>query len=168
MSAYRPLSTLLILLAFTGSAATAEYRLPGRVLFVVDGDSLVLDVRGSQYRIELDEIDAPELNQPWGPEASEWLSRSLTGRFVVVQQRQTLADGRVRGRVMFGGRDVGLDLLHEGLAWHALEPATGLPDQNAAYRDAEDTARSHQVGLWADESPVPPWKWRRPGVRPPR
>jgi len=157
----RSLSILLMLTALAGSSLAAERHLSGRVVRVVDGDSLMLDVRGARYRVELDDIDAPELNQPWGQAARRKLEQSLTGRFVVVQWRAIPANGQVQGRLLSRGHDVGLELLRDGLAWCTLGPVTLVPDQNRLYRDAEAAARAERLGLWSDDSPIPPWEWRR-------
>jgi endonuclease YncB( thermonuclease family) len=151
-------------LALSGAVGAVDRQLPGRVLWVVDGDSLVLDVRGSQYRIELSGIDAPELNQPWGQAAADRLKRALTGRFVVVESADFAPEGQVHGRLSYANRDIGLDLLHEGLAWCTIGPVTEIPyDTNHPYRDAESAARQARRGLWSDEHAVPPWEWRRQG-----
>jgi len=141
-------------------ALAADMQLPGRVLRVVDGDSLVLDVRGSLYRIELADIDAPELNQPWGETAAARLHARLTGMFVVVSGDAT--GPAMRGRVVFKGRDVALDMLYDGLAWStvAVDPQAAFPHPyNAAQHQAQDARR----GLWSDEDPIPPWEWRAGG-----
>ena len=151
-----------VLFGVSGLSNAVDRQLPGRVLWVVDGDSLVLDVRGSHYRIELADIDAPELNQPWGQTAADWLRRSLTGSFVVVHWSGTTAHP-IQGTLFSRDRDIGLDLLHEGLAWCTLGPVTELPDQGLPYREAETTARQARRGLWQDEHVVPPWEWRRRG-----
>jgi endonuclease YncB( thermonuclease family) len=154
-------------LALSGTVAAVDRQLPGRVLWVVDGDSLVLDVRGSHYRVELAGIDAPELNQPWGPAAADRLKRALTGGFIVVDSADIAPDGQVRGRVTYKNRDVGLDLLHEGLAWSTIGAVTETPyETNHPYRDAEAGARQARRGLWSDEHPVPPWEWREQRFQP--
>ena len=101
---------LLALLTLSAPAA-ADKLLPGRVLHVLDGDSLILDVRGGQYRVELADIDAPELNQPWGRAARDWLGQALTGRFVVVRSSDVSPDGHIRGRLLFKNQDPGTTLL---------------------------------------------------------
>jgi len=155
-----------VLFSVSSLSEAADRQLPGRVLWVVDGDRLVLDVRGSQYRIELAGIDAPELNQPWGPAAADRLKRALTGGFIVVDSADIAPDGQVRGRVTYKNRDVGLDLLLEGLAWSTIGPITDTPyDGNHLYRDAEAAAHQARRGLWSDEHTVPPWEWRRQGPR---
>jgi len=157
----------IVTLGLTGMAGAAERQLPGRVLRVVDGDSLILDVRGSQYRVELADIDAPELNQPWGQEAAQWLQRRLTGSFVVVNWVDSTVDGRVRGSLTFKNGDPGTDLLHSGLAWCTIGPVTRTPyEQNHPYRDAEAAARLARRGLWSDDHAIPPWEWRRQGLQP--
>ena len=47
-------------------------RNPGKIVRVADGDTVtVLDaLDGAPFRIRLDKIDAPELRQPFGPEAA--------------------------------------------------------------------------------------------------
>jgi len=144
-------------------ALAADMQLPGRVLRVVDGDSLVLDVRGSLYRIELADIDAPELNQPWGTTAADRLNATLAGMFVVVSGE--VVDQTVRGRVVFKGRDVALDLLYDGLAWSTVtvDPQAAFPHPySAAQQQAQDARR----GLWSDEGSIPPWAWRAGGSMP--
>ena len=66
------------------AAATSARQLPGQVLRVIDGDSLVLQVGHARYGIEFAGIDAPELNQPWGQHTADRLHRTLVGPFVMV------------------------------------------------------------------------------------
>jgi endonuclease YncB( thermonuclease family) len=155
---------LLMLLALAANSGAGGHQLPGRVLRVIDGDSLVLDVRGSLFEIGLAGVDAPELNQPWGPGAAEHLRRMIAGAFVVVDAHTTRDSGMV-GSIRFKGRDLGLDLIEAGLAWSLFrgDPADGPAATPHAYTRAEQAARAAGRGLWSDENPVPPWQWRRPG-----
>lgn len=153
---------LLILVFCIASTAGADW-LPGRVLRVVDGDTLVLDLRGSHYRIDLADIDAPELNQPWGRVAATQLHRRLTGAFVVIEVSRTPSAAAAVGRLRFKDRDIALDLLHAGLAWSTADHrniAQQPPDRHP-YTRAEADARSARRSLWADPRPVPPWRWRQ-------
>ncbi|MGB5199944.1 MAG: thermonuclease family protein [Sedimenticolaceae bacterium] len=156
-----PISWFIVFwLLLSSLAPAADNQLPGRVLRIVDGDSLVLDVQGSQYRIELWGIDAPERNQPWGEAAADQLNRTLTGSFVNVRI------SKKGGRIALRGRDVALDLLYDGLAWSVI-PESQSPDQaEHPYNLAQRQASAARRGLWSDEHPVPPWEWRnrRPGL----
>lgn len=160
-----------LLLCSTLSFAVSGASLPGRVLRIIDGDSLVLDVRGAQYQVDLSDIDAPESNQPWGPQASEHLRQMLAGAFVVVDVTDS-AGNHVSGYIRVRGRDVALDLLAAGLAWSTVPPDEAqlrIPAAGAEvgllpthpFAEAEATARAQHLGLWSDAHPVPPWEWRQ-------
>jgi len=150
---------LVLLSLLTLSAPSAADRLlSGTVLRVLDGDSLIIDVRGAQYPVELADIDAPELNQPWGRAARDWLGQALTGRFVVVRSSDVSPDGHIRGRLLFKNQDPGTTLLYQGLAWCVPQPDGKAVSE---YRDAQTDARTARRGLWSEDSPIPPWEWRR-------
>lgn len=167
----RPLLTALLIALLATQLlvqAAAAQPLPGRVLRVIDGDSLVLDVRGSHYQIELAGIDAPELNQPWGDSARIRLQQTLGGAFVVVDTQPGDGHG-VTGRIVFKQADISLQMLNDGLAWSlwrvdGVEPGTLTREPLHPYQQAENDARTAKRGLWADDEPVPPWQWRRPGA----
>ena len=148
------------LVLICGRSHAADYQLPGRVLRIIDGDSLILDMRGSQYRIELWGIDAPEPNQPWGEAAAHQLNRTLTGSFVTVRVDRGPDEGRYAGRVLLRGRDVGLDLLYDGLAWSTVRGGITAQHAQHPYDLAQRQASVARRGLWSDDHPVPPWEWR--------
>lgn len=153
------LITALAALAAAQPCHTGD-QLPGRVLRVIDGDSLVLDVRGGHFRVELAGIDAPELNQAWGEAAASYLYRTLTGAFVVVDRVRFDASGAAHGTIITRGRDLAEGLLHQGLAWSVAAPRASDADSDHSYAVAEQQARKARRGLWSDEHPVPPWEWR--------
>src|SRR5262249_46081468 len=63
---------------------------------------------------------------------------------------------RIIGRVYFGDRDISLEMVKDGFAWHYKRYS-----KEAALADAEKDARKAGKGLWADKDPVAPWDWRR-------
>lgn len=67
------------------------------------------------------------------------------------------------GRVLADGKDVCLDQIRSGFAWHyaryANEQAAG---DRATYAAAEELARREKAGLWGQPNPVPPWEFRHP------
>ena len=63
----------------------------GKVTYIVDGDTLSFSTKGQLVRITLNEIDAPEMNQPWSNNAysySFWL-----GATIIVLRSQGPAGG---------------------------------------------------------------------------
>lgn len=128
-----------------------------RVVGVHDGDTLTgLDENKVQHKIRLDGIDAPELGQPFGRAAKQALSDKVFGKDVVVEPKTKDRYGRTIGHVLVDGRDVNLEMLAEGMAWHFKQY-----DDDARRAQAEEESRAGGKGLWADEHAEPPWEWRR-------
>ncbi|MFZ2493754.1 MAG: thermonuclease family protein, partial [Thermoanaerobaculia bacterium] len=64
--------------------------------------------------------------------------------------------------VMVGRRDVGLEQIRRGFAWHYVQFASQQEiHERSAYASAERAARSARAGLWKDATPVAPWRYRR-------
>ena len=133
----------------------AQLRL--HVVGVHDGDTITgLDDSKTQFKIRLDAIDAPELGQPFGQASKKALSEKVFGKDVVVIAKTKDKYGRTVGHVMIDGRDVNLAMLEEGMAWHYEKY-----DHNKRLREAEQSARAANKGLWTDGDAVPPWDWRK-------
>ena len=84
---------------------------------VVDGDTIEVLKAGEVVLVELVEIDAPELGQPWGDEAKTFLEDIVMDREVLVIDRKRLQGGAVEARVHVGDVDVDQEILAVGLAW---------------------------------------------------
>ena len=134
--------------------------LPGRVMRVVDGDSIEADVRGfGRLSIRLANVDAPEHDQPWGREAGEALTRLVRGGRTEFRLLYRDQYARVIGLVSVKGVVVNEQLVRDGHAWaYDRRLPTWL---RARYKGFERTARDSGAGLWgAKAKPVPPWEWR--------
>ncbi len=135
----------------------------GTIMRVVDGDTVVfLSTAGRQMKLRLAGIDAPEKGMPYGDLARKWLINLLNSGVVTVRTTKTDRYGRTVATVFSQGNDVNLALIKKGLAWHykryAREQTLGDVE---AYARSESEAREKRVGLWQDESPVPPWLYRK-------
>ncbi|WP_363928372.1 thermonuclease family protein [Thiobacillus sp.] len=153
---------LLLGLAMGCSAAGADV-LDGRVVGVTDGDTLtVIDAAKTEYKIRVAGIDAPEKAMPWGQKSKQALSDRVYGRDARVDWSKRDRYGRIVGKVIVDGKDAGLALVGEGLAWHykKYENEQPLADR-LEYARLENEARSMRRGLWSDPAPVPPWEWRK-------
>jgi micrococcal nuclease len=148
---------------FLMCAGAAADTMSGRVVRVVDGDTLVLLVAGhEQERIRLAGIDCPERKQAFGTKAKEALARLAAGEQVTVEWEKRDRYGRIVGKIVYGGHDVDLALVREGMCWwyrkYAREQTRA---DRVLYEDAEAKARKKRLGLWRDPEPVPPWEWRK-------
>ena len=122
------------------------------IVTVVDGDTLVARDRGRFYLLRLRGVDAPELGQPFGRNARDWLARQVEGRRVKVKPSK----GRCVVAVDIeadGGASLAETQIRIGLAWAAPEAAE-------SWRELEGRARALEVGLWSGRQPEAPWGWR--------
>jgi endonuclease YncB( thermonuclease family) len=154
-----------LIVAFPATA----YELAGRVVGVIDGDTLdLVSENKMQVRVRLAGIDAPEKAQPYGDVAQRKLSELVFGHIVVVEWHKKDRYGRVVGKVLRAGQDVDLALVEVGLAWHYRKYANeqSVPDR-LTYRAAESSARMRRIGLWREPNPLAPWDFRpKRGVSP--
>jgi len=135
-----------------------EFDLSGRVVGVLDGDSIiVLDNSSQEHTIRLFGIDTPEKGQPHGNAARGALSKMLARQSVglVVQGKDQY--GRLTATVYLQQDNINLAMVEAGHAWWYSRYAPHDRLLEAAQRQA----KSKSIGLWADPAPVPPWEWRR-------
>jgi len=144
------LGTALVLLALAGSAFGAE---PVRVLRVIDGDSLVLDMAGAPQECRLIGIDAPEWGQaPWGERARNRLSALLheAGPYLKVETDTERFDRHRRLLVYLRDRRnklINETMIEEGFAL-AFNKRPNLRHATL-FRNAEKRARARQQGIWS-------------------
>lgn len=134
----------------------------GRVVRVVDGDTIVVRTSGGEkVKVRVWGIDAPEMNQPGGRQAKAAAERWCLGKeFRLVKEgRGSDRYGRVIARVIIvpGRSDLGLTQIRSGWAWHFAKYA---PDEEK-YREAQLWAASRGLGVWGWPDPIPPWEWRK-------
>ena len=135
----------------------------GRVVSVQDGDTItVVDSSSANHRIRLQGIDAPEKGQAFGTRSKQTLSDAVFDKVVSIEWTKHDRYRRIVGRVLLNGRDVCLDQITTGMAWHYkyYQDEQTLEDRRL-YADAEDSARISRSGLWVDQNPIPPWDFRR-------
>jgi micrococcal nuclease len=128
-----------------------------RVDFVHDGDTVTcIDEANHPQKIRLVGIDSPELNQPFGREASNALRQKLVGGRVRVEGDARDQHGRLLGTLWVDERNINRELVNDGWAWvfGGFNPEPDL-------LDAETAARKARRGLWSDPHAQTPSDWRR-------
>lgn len=154
-------------LARSASAATLqggdnEQVIEGRVVKVSDGDTItVLDKDNRQHKIRFQGIDAPESKQDFGQVSKDNLATMIFGKQVKVVSSKTDKYGRTVGKVLLEGRDINIEQIKAGLAWHyKTYEKEQPPEDRVTYAAAEQEARAARRGLWQDPNPTPPGEWR--------
>lgn len=165
-----PAALLIIALLLTARDATTPSAPPqlgelpeALVVAIHDGDTVSVvrsgDSAREEVRIRLASIDAPEKGQAFGGHAKRALSQLAYRQYVRLWEFGQDKYGRTLARLYRSddGLDINLELVRRGFAWHYLRYSN-----ESALSAAEQTARSRRLGLWNDESPVPPWQYRGP------
>ena len=140
------------------------------VVHIIDGDTIdVLDGNNQKLRIRLLAIDTPELKQNFGHESFFYLNKILSGKSVMIisspDKNKPYTLGyykRIIGKVVLNGKDINLEMIKKGMAWHFKKYKKNQPiGERHSYNIAENEAREKKIGLWFEENPLPPWKWRK-------
>lgn len=145
------------------AAPGVSQTLNGRVVRIADGDTVtVLDATKTQHRIRLQGIDAPESHQAFGTQSKKSLADMIFDKDVTVIYDKTDQYGRLVGKILLNGKDVNLEQVKAGMAWHYKEyEREQSPEDRELYARAEDEARNARRGLWVDANPTEPAEFRR-------
>lgn len=119
--------------------------LRGTVTRVIDGDTLTIQLESGPIRVRLHAMDAPEMNQPGGPEAKQALTALVQGRTVELQPVEQDRYERLVAVVRVDALEINREMIRQGHAWayrrHMSRSASG-------YCTDEARARNAGRGLW--------------------
>lgn len=148
------LSLVMCLLWASPTMAGTDF--VARVIMVHEGDRVTISHDGQKAMIALQDIDCPDLKQPYGKQAKRATAAYLANREVVVRNLTRDRQGNMAAEIVLpNGRRIAHELVKEGLAW--AQPGAV---QDKALKDIEELARASKTGLWSDPNPIPPWKWK--------
>ncbi len=157
--------TLLTWLIWSGALSesadspdTADHTvLLAEVVYVIDGDTLSLDIAGQTERVRLIGIDTPETVsqsvpvQCFGPEASSALTGLLPQGSLVRIERGSEARDRYGRLLLYLHRDEDDLFVNQWLIEGGYADAVSYPpnDEYAdVFEDLRNQARAEQRGLW--------------------
>ena len=121
---------------------------PAEVSYVLDGDTIEVTLDGTEERVRLIGIDAPERGDCYADESRELLRELVAGRDVRLERDVRDRDryDRLLRYVFVDGRHVNRELVAAGAAMaKEYPPDTARADELAA---AEEEARGAGRGLW--------------------
>jgi micrococcal nuclease len=153
--------SLFTLVCLTLFVAPAWADFTGKVITILDGDTIeVLDGRQPR-QIRLKGIDCPEFDQRFGVRAKQATTNMAFGKYVLVRAVGFDDYGRtLREVILPDGRSLNRELLRSGLAWWYRRYS-----EDFSFGQLEAAAQAERLGLWEDPNPVPPWDWRRQGAQ---
>lgn len=146
------------------SIPTTANRATHKVLKVIDGDTVNVEIAGKSTTVRLIGIDTPETVDPrkpvqcFGKEASDKAKALLTGKHVVLEADPTQGDKDKYNRLLRyvyleDGTSVNMYMISEGFA-HEYTYQSNPYKYQAEYIAAQQKAREEKKGLWADDACV--------------
>ena len=153
----RYLAALLLLIICTPSYAD-QYE--GRVIKVIDGDTIWVKTGNKHIKIRLSYIDAPELKQPHGVRSKNFLTNLVLDKSVQINTSKKDRYNRHLGEVYIHNVKesifVNAKMLKSGNAWIYLTYR-----DNSYLQNLENHAKIKKIGLWSERAPIEPWVYRR-------
>ncbi|HGJ5868561.1 thermonuclease family protein, partial [Arsenophonus nasoniae] len=130
----------------------------GRVVNVIDGDTVFVLTEGKRVKVRLIGIDAPELGQPFGRRSKQNLLHLSAKKQAEVMTEKQDRFGRWLGTLIIAGKNINAEQVKSGLAWayRCHGRATDF-----RFLALEKKARQANIGLWSSKSPIEPWMWRK-------
>lgn len=123
-----------------------------RVVRVIDGDTIEIDK--NKERIRLYGIDAPELKQSFGKKSKQALEALIAGKNIKIISKGKDKYDRILAVVEFKGKDINKLMVSWGYAW-ANSYYSDL------YLEEQNNAKAKKIGLWKEDKPIEPYKWRK-------
>jgi len=131
-------------------------QIQGKVVRVLDGDTIEVLQENRPVRIRLANIDAPEKGQRFGRWATSQLKALVAGQPVIVTYTRRDRYNRIVGHVVtITGIEASHYQVSTGAAW-----VYDRYNEDKSLPAMQQMAREHKYGLWSDSKPVSPWIWR--------
>jgi endonuclease YncB( thermonuclease family) len=144
------------------STLSADETMEAKVKRVIDGDSiLVVDSNDMEFEAQLEGIDAPEMKQEFGKESLEALTKMLKDQKVKLTWKSKDTYDRLLAQVYLEDKHINVEMLRSGMAWHFKRY-----NKSEELAKIESEAKQAKKGLWAKESPVAPWDYRKENKAP--
>ena len=142
--------TSLIVCSWIEAAASLSF------VKVIDGDTIHAQHNGDKIKIRLVEIDAPEMDQPFGPQSKNFLNQLLSKKNVTLISLGEDRYGRILGEIYADGESVNTLMIKSGSAW-----VYDRYVKDSSLYNYQDRARAKSLGLWQAKDPIAPWVWRK-------
>ena len=125
-----------------------------QVIRVIDGDTIEISTNNKTSKIRFFGIDAPELKQNFGKKSKAALEKILKDKEVYIFSKNKDNYGRIVAIVKLKDVDINQFLVSQGYAWADTYYTN-------AYIKEQEKAQKNKLGIWKDDNPIEPYKWRK-------
>ncbi len=132
----------------------------GKVVKIIDGDTIVVQKNNKNYTIDIYGIDAPELNQNYGKESKKALSEMLRNYEVGVHFKGKSEDRNKTGYVnIMNAMNVSFLMIEKCQAWISQDYCK--QDDCSTFEAFHNSCKSSKKGIWSQDGViVTPWDFR--------
>ena len=159
----RLLLHLCLLFTFISTSLSND-AISGKISRVIDGDTIQFIASDNElFKVRLNQIDAPEFksieasnkNQKFGEESKNSLTDLCEGKngSMIISGEDRY--GRILATLYCEDRNANIYQLESGMAWVYDKYVTDYE-----YYKYQNSAKSKKLGIWSEEYPLPPWKFR--------
>jgi micrococcal nuclease len=133
-----------------------------RVIGVKDADTYIFEIDKQAVTVRLNKIDAPELKQPSGVSAFEFVQNLIIGKIVTYESTGKDKYGRLLASAKLDGKRLDSLIICNGWAWHYV-----VYDKEVLLQTMQEMAITNHLGLWKCglNKVCPPWIWRSYNAR---
>lgn len=151
------LSVLFIsILVLMSGIALHGAKIKGKVIFVEDGDTIKIALRGKSLDVRFAGADCPEKGQAYYEEAKEFTRKKILGKLVNLEIISYPSDTSFVARVRLEEFDMSMELIKNGLAWYDSKT-----HEDKKLAKAHKKAKKSKTGLWSKPTPAAPWVYRK-------
>jgi CHAT domain-containing protein/endonuclease YncB( thermonuclease family) len=148
------LSILLFLFLCSPQQATVAAELQGKVVEVVDGETIVVSYGNHFATVRLYTVAAPKKEHPLAEVIRQHLADFVLGRTVSIRYARMESDV-IYGLVFINGNDIGLQMVRDGAASYNSKHERELSEiTRQLYIESERAARNEKLGIWRTDLPV--------------
>lgn len=139
---------------------SAQVTLSGKVIDVIDGDTVVIEIPSGKFEATLQFIETPTREQALFETVKHHLKNLVFGKVVAFRAR-TISYEASTGQLTLNGTDMSEQMLRDGAAWHIpIRFSAQQRDEHARYASHEAAAKNEKRGIWAVKNLMPSWEVR--------
>ena len=150
------LKQIITALATAWLLACSPLTFAAEITYFYDGDTVQINDNGFEYKLRINDIDAPEKNQSYGKKSRRALIQLCKRGEFQAQITGTDKYQRKLGKLYCHGEDASLYMVKNGYAWFYAHYSN---DGSLAF--AQQQARNNGLGLWNAKQQTEPWVWRK-------
>lgn len=151
------ISAFFLLVTIAPACGMSQFN--GRVVKIIDGDSLLVSAANKTIEVRLYGVDCPEYNQPFSKVIKRFVRKNVLAEKVTVSPEYYDSYGRLVAIVAKGSWVLNSKLVSSGYAW--VYPQFCRKEVCKSWKIDQKRAEEEQKGIWSKEKQVPPWKWKR-------